>query len=663
MDVEFISNAYDVGGVRVYQCNIRDITARCQLEGATRAAEARFRALIENVADLIAVLAPDGAIRFISPSVRQIAGFEPSECIGRGFADFIEASDLPAAKSLVDRLLKSTGEPVQYALRHRHKSGVTIDMEGLARYLPNEPGINGIVVTLRDVTLRNQWEDELRDSKRLIEGILNAIPVRVFWKDSNLVYLGCNAPFAQDAVFADPQQLIGRDDYQMGWHEQAELYRNDDRAVIESGLAKNLIEEPQTTPGGEVITLLTSKLPLRDEQGRVVGVLGTYMDITESKQQGIALARKVRALKALSAGNSALVHAENEEQLYADMVRAVVESGGYRMAWVGLLEPGEGSPIRPVGVFGDDTGYVPTMQISWSDSLLGGGPMGQCARSGQPIVSRDIDSDPAMAPWRDKALAAGFAAAAAFPLKDGDRVFGALAIYATDTLAFDDDELALLNEMTDDLAYGALNLRAGVLHAENLRQLGRSMESTVAALASTVEIRDPYTAGHQRRVAEIAVSIGALLGLPEHQLQGLDFAATIHDIGKLSIPAEILSKPSRLTAIEYALVQGHAEAGFEIVKDIDFPWPVAEMIRQHHEREDGSGYPRGLKGEQILLEAKILAVADVVESINSHRPYRPARGIDVALDEIYRGRGTLYDAEVADVCLKLFRERGYKIPD
>ncbi len=660
MDVEFISNAYDVDGVRVYQCNIRDITERRQLESATRVAEARFRALIENVVDLIVVLDSDGTIRYVSPSIRLIAGYEFSECIGRSFADFVEPSDRPAAMSLLETLTESSGDPVQYQMRQLHKSGATVDVEGLARYLPNEPGINGIVITLRDVTRRKREENELRESKQLIEGMLNAIPVRVFWKDNNLIYRGGNVPFARDAGFADPQQLIGKDDYQMGWHEQAELYRQDDREVIESGLAKILTEEPQTTPDGTIITLLTSKVPLRDEQGKINGVLGTYMDITEHKKQGIAFARTARALKALGAGNHALVHAKSEVQLYADMARAVVEAGGYRMAWVGLVEQGEGLPIRPVGVFGDDTGYVPTMQISWSDSELGGGPTGQCARSGQPVVSRDVDTDPVMAPWRGKELAAGFAATAAFPLKDDDRVFGTMTMYAEDKLAFDDEELALLAEMAEDLAYGVLNLRAGVLNAENLRQLERSMESTVAALASTVEIRDPYTAGHQRRVAEIAVKIGAMLELPEPQLQGLKFAATIHDIGKLSIPAEILSKPSTLTAIEYALIKGHAESGFEIVKDIDFPWPVAEIIRQHHERQDGSGYPRGLKGEQILLEAKILAVADVVESICSHRPYRPARGIGVALEEVAKGRGTLFDAEVADACCTLFRERGYQ---
>lgn len=191
----------------------------------------------------------------------------------------------------------------------------------------------------------------------------------------------------------------------------------------------------------------------------------------------------------------------------------------------------------------------------------------------------------------------------------------------------------------------------------------RSMEATVHALASTVEIRDPYTAGHQRRVADIAVNIGTLLGLTAHQLQGLKFAATIHDIGKLSIPAEILSKPTKLSEIEYKLIKEHAEAGFEIVKDIEFPWPVAEMIRQHHERVDGSGYPRGLKSKDILLEAKILAVADVVEAMSSHRPYRSSKGVEGALDEISTGRGSLYDIKVVDACLKLFREREYAVPE
>ncbi len=181
-------------------------------------------------------------------------------------------------------------------------------------------------------------------------------------------------------------------------------------------------------------------------------------------------------------------------------------------------------------------------------------------------------------------------------------------------------------------------------------------------LASAVDLRDPYTAGHQRRVAELSVAIGKKLGLEEDRIRGLRLSAMIHDVGKIQVPAEILSTPRRLTDLEFDLIKLHPAAGRELFKDIEFPWPVADAIYQHHERLDGSGYPEGITGEKIILEARIIAVADVVEAISSHRPYRPSLGIDAALDEIRKGKGRLFDPEVVDACLELFDE-GFSFSD
>jgi PAS domain S-box-containing protein len=197
--------------------------------------------------------------------------------------------------------------------------------------------------------------------------------------------------------------------------------------------------------------------------------------------------------------------------------------------------------------------------------------------------------------------------------------------------------------------------------AESFEKLNQSFGVTIKVLISALEMRDPYTAGHQSRVAHIASAIAREMGLDEDRIEGLKMAGTIHDIGKLSIPAEILSKPSRLTALEFRLIQEHPRSGYDMLKDIESPWPLAEMVHQHHERIDGSGYPEKLKGDEILLEARILAVADVVEAMASHRPYRASLGIDAALDEIEKNRGILFDEEVAEACLKLFREKGYQL--
>ncbi|OYY73743.1 MAG: two-component system response regulator [Gammaproteobacteria bacterium 28-57-27] len=197
---------------------------------------------------------------------------------------------------------------------------------------------------------------------------------------------------------------------------------------------------------------------------------------------------------------------------------------------------------------------------------------------------------------------------------------------------------------------------------ENQERMHAMLLDFITALGATVEARDPYTAGHQRRVAHLAVEIARELQWPEDQIEGLYLASVVHDFGKIRIPAEILSKPGRLSELEFAFIKQHPETGYEILKSVDFPWPIAQAVLQHHERLDGSGYPYGLKEDEILAEAKVLSVADVVEAMTSHRPYRAALGLDAALDEITRHRGVLYDSRVVDACLRVFREKGYAFP-
>jgi putative nucleotidyltransferase with HDIG domain len=191
-------------------------------------------------------------------------------------------------------------------------------------------------------------------------------------------------------------------------------------------------------------------------------------------------------------------------------------------------------------------------------------------------------------------------------------------------------------------------------------KLLKAMEDTMHALARVVEMRDPYTAGHQRRATELACAIAAGIGMSPDRITGLRVAGLIHDIGKVRVPAEILTNPDGLSEAEFAIIRTHPSLGYEILKTIEFPWPVADIVYQHHERIDGSGYPQGLRGENIVREARVLAVADVVEAIASHRPYRPALGIEHALQEISNNRGRLYERDAVDACLALFRERAFE---
>jgi putative two-component system response regulator len=194
---------------------------------------------------------------------------------------------------------------------------------------------------------------------------------------------------------------------------------------------------------------------------------------------------------------------------------------------------------------------------------------------------------------------------------------------------------------------------------ERTASLRMAMEGIIRAMGLTVESRDPYTSGHQHRVALLSSAMAAEMGLSEDQIEGIRLAGMIHDLGKITVPAGILSKPTRLTELEFGLIKTHPQIGYDILKGIEFPWPIAQIVHQHHEKMDGSGYPQGLSGEDILIEARIICVADVVEAMASYRPYRPAIGLDKALEEIADNAGKLYDPEAVNACLRLFKEKGF----
>jgi putative nucleotidyltransferase with HDIG domain len=263
---------------------------------------------------------------------------------------------------------------------------------------------------------------------------------------------------------------------------------------------------------------------------------------------------------------------------------------------------------------------------------------------------------------------AGMHSVLSVPLIAQDVVIGNLLMRSKKKVAYNEQDLRLAEKIGMQIAGAIANARlfselkqAEQEHQQTIESLRRAFGTTVRVLASAVETRDPYTAGHQIRSADLARAIATEMGLPQEKIDAIRMAGTIHDIGKLSIPAEILSKPTKLSELEFSLIREHARKGYEMLKEVESPWPLAEIVYQHHERMDGSGYPINLKGEEICMEARILAVADVVEAMASHRPYRPGLGIDAALNEIEKNSGLYYDDAVADACLRLFREKGFQL--
>jgi PAS domain S-box-containing protein/putative nucleotidyltransferase with HDIG domain len=417
---------------------------------------------------------------------------------------------------------------------------------------------------------------------------------------------------------------------------------------------------------GEVRWIQDMVQIFENSAGKIDHVSGILFDITDHKAAEERFFRSTRALKALSACNQALARATDEKNFISGVCKVIVQEGGYPLAWVGFSQPDAVKSVVPVAYFGGEDEDPDWMKITWGSDEHSKSPGGVAIKTGQTQVARDILHNPAFAPWHEEWRRQGFNAVIALPLLVDGKTIGILDIFALDSKAFDSEEVRLLEELAGGLAFGigALRTDLGRRQAESevqasLEKMRQALEKTVSAVATIVEMRDPYTAGHQKRVAQLACAIAQEMGYSPEGIEGMRVLGCLHDIGKMSVPAEILSKPGRLSETEFSIIKDHARLGYEIIKDIDFPYPVAQGILQHHERLNGSGYPQGISGADITPEAKILSVADVVEAMASYRPYRTALGIEKALEEIARNRGILYDPEVVDICLEIFSEKEF----
>ena len=391
------------------------------------------------------------------------------------------------------------------------------------------------------------------------------------------------------------------------------------------------------------------------------------VDITDVQAQARELIRINTALTTISECNQILVRADSEADLTQQICEALVQYGGYRMAWVGYAESDEHRSIRPVAQAGFKNGYLTEQHFSWAKTKYGHGPTASAIRTKKHCVINDITRIPLKVTWADSARRCGYASVISLPLVHKNRVLGAFTLFSTEKKALHKSAVKLLKELANDMAFGIENLRVQTERdrirdelQSSLEKLETSIIDTVHALATLVSKRDPYTSGHQERATNLAIALAEKMGLTDEQIKGIELAGLLHDIGKIAVPAEILSKPSKLTISEFAIIQTHPQIAYDILKDINFPWSVAKTVLQHHERLNGSGYPHHLEGINITLEARILGVADVVEAMTSHRPYRPARGINIALEEINKNQGVLYDPDVVRVCLALFRKKKFK---
>ena len=331
-----------------------------------------------------------------------------------------------------------------------------------------------------------------------------------------------------------------------------------------------------------------------------------YTDISDQLEKEHLLSTQSWALSAYAGAALALGVAESAGELKQSICEAITSESVYALAWIGIAEDSPEKQVRIAAAAGTGVGYMDGLQVSWSeDNPMGRGPTGICLRSGKVKILEDSESSEFFAPWRERAHRSGIRSSVAIPFFIEDDRRGALMVYSVFPNAFEPAAIEVFEHLAIQIGHGihAIEqnqlLRAEQIRLEKLRsQLNDALSAMVSPIVTAMEMRDPYTAGHQSRVAEIAVAIGRELGWPEEQLQGLRVAALVHDIGKISIPTAILTKPGKLSAEEWRVINAHPKTGYAILKDIPFIWPIAEIVRQHHEKLDGSGYPFGLAGER-----------------------------------------------------------------
>lgn len=475
-----------------------------------------------------------------------------------------------------------------------------------------EGRVHGAVVTFLDISEQLRIKGELKHSQKLLNTIIENMPAMVFLKRAEDLSFELLNRAGEQLLGYSRNELLGKTVFDFFPKNQAETFDQQDRATLDNRLPLEIPEEPIQTADGNEKWLHTFKIGLYDEAGRPTHLLGISIDISEQKRMQDELreseAKLAEAQRMAHLGHWQLDLLTNELEWSDEVYRIFeVDPQRFNATYQKFLDS-----IHP-----DDREAVAK---AYTDSLQHRTPLQTEFR---------------------------------LQMQDGRTKY---ALEKCET-TYDDSgkPLRSLGTIQDNTAS---KLVEHVLRDQR-QVLEHALEGTIHTVSLAAELRDPYTAGHQRRVAELAVAIAREMGLPEEKIRGIHLAASIHDLGKINVPAEILAKPGHLSDIEIMLIKTHPQAGNDILKDVYFPWPIADMINQHHEKLDGSGYPNGLKGDQILLESRILTVADVVEAMSSHRPYRPTLGIEVALGEIERGRGSAYDPAVVDACLKLFREERF----
>ncbi|MCJ7546796.1 MAG: PAS domain S-box protein [Deltaproteobacteria bacterium] len=699
----------------------RDITARKQVEEALRERQETINAIIETSQDWIWAIDRHGVHTYSNPASEKILGYRIGEIVGSLSLNLIHEDDKKIVESILQECQEKRCGWNNLLLRWRHKNGTYRYLESNAVPILNAKGdLIGFRGVDRDITERKQAEEALRQSEERMKSIFRAAPIGI-GVVANRVLMDINTRICEMTGYSR-EELVGSS-ARIVYPTQADFdYVGTEkyRQIAEKGTGA--VETRWMKKDGTIIDVLLSSTPL-DLSDLSRGVTFTALDITDRKRteeryqtiihttmDGFVLMDMQGHFKDVNEAYCDIIGYSRDELLTmaipdveaietpedtAEHIRKIKEVGYDRFETRQRRRDGDIKDVEVsakymptdgglmIGFYRDiterkqaeeklreseekyrdlvenindilyatDEKGIVTYVSPAIESLSGYAPSEIIGRSFFEFLYREDvpymmeqfqrdasgDTEPHEYRMVNKAGDVRWVRTSSRPLFRETRFVGFRGT---------------MTDITD-------RKQAEEAVKRGYEQLQETFHATISALASTVEMKDQYTAGHQPRVTKLACAIAEEMGLPAEQIEGIRMSASIHDIGKIMVPAEILNKPGPLTEIQYEMIKMHPRAGYDILKGLKLPWPVAQIILQHHERMDGSGYPQGLSGDEIMLEARILTVANVVEAMNAHRPYRPAHHIKVALAEIAQNRGIFYDSAVVDACLRLFTEKGF----
>ena len=596
--------------------------------------------LLDATMDSIFVSDLDGNVLYVNDTAYKTRGYkDKNELIGKNLNQLLVPEYAKLIKSRIKEILKK-GEAT-FESEHYRKDGSVIPVEVHSRVIESA-GQTLLLSVNRDISARKESEQRFLEEKGLTEAVMNSLPGIFYLFDpaGNMVRWNKNVEKVFGYKTGQIKDMRALDFVPAHFLDSVTMAIQE---VISKGNAT--VEAELMAKDGTCLPFFLSGSLLRTKDA--IYVIGTGIDLSEKRQAEEKLERNYdiqRVINTLLSLSLEDVPLDEILQRTLDLILSIPWLAFEHRGAIFIVEDATRTLVmRAESGLGEPLS-LECARVPFGHCLCGRAALHKRIEFASRIVKRHTVRYEGMTPHGHYCV----------PIVSSIRMLGVINIYTDEGHRRSQREEQFLTAVSNTIAGIIIRIEEDEKLKQTMEELEETIEGTIQAMAMTVETRDPYTSGHQERVALLTKVIAEQLGLSVHEVAGIYTAALIHDIGKISVPAEILTKPGRLSKFEFNIIKTHSESGHTILIKIKFPWPIAQIVLQHHERIDGSGYPKGLKGDEIVLGARIIAVADVIEAMASHRPYRSAIGIDLALKEVTDNKGKLYDAEVVDACMKVF---------